>query len=156
MAETNQADEAKVPYRLRSMVGTELPAEPTYPLIEDEFLNLCEGSTSDAKSGMYFCIGLFVSSVVGFFSLFENTDWKRFWAQQERMPLVYFAVLLVIGAAGFVGFIICGSIILKKNKRGNSHSRIKAKITKHFFAGKEITSEPSATSPSSTIRKVNR
>jgi len=145
MTESNQPEEANTNYRLRSMVGAKLPDEATYPLSEDEFLNLCEGSTSDSKSGMFLCIGLLVSAIVGFFSLFENTDWNKFWTEQKIMPLVYFAVLFFIGAGAFVGLVSCGLIMLKKNMKGTSHSRTKKRITTHFATPRNAVSETPTT-----------
>jgi hypothetical protein len=116
-------------YQVRSMVACELPAERTYPLSSDEFQTFCDGENSNARSGMYLCIGLFVSAVVGLFSLFENADWASFWAHQRGMLLVYFAVLLVIAAGSVTGFCICLYRLCKEN---TAYTRLKSRIDGHF------------------------
>ncbi len=116
-------------YQVRSMVASELPAERTYPLSSDEFQTFCDGENSNAKSGMYFCIGLFVSAVVGLFSLFENADWASFWARQRGMLLVYFAALLVIAAGSVTGSCICLYRLCKEN---TAYTRLKGRIDRHF------------------------
>ena len=85
-------------YQVRSMIAAELPPEGTYPLSNDEFQTLCDGSKSDAKPALLFCIGLFVSALVGVLSLAENTDWDSFWAHKRGALMVYFAVLVFIAA----------------------------------------------------------
>jgi hypothetical protein len=116
-------------YQVRSMVASPLPPEETYSLSSDEFQTLCDGENSNAKSGMYFCIGLLVSSVVGVFSLFENADWASFWARQRGMLLIYFAVLLVIAAGSLTGIAIC---LYRLSKENPAYSRLKLKIERHF------------------------
>jgi hypothetical protein len=116
-------------YQLRSMVGSELPPETTYPLSSDEFQTFCDGENSNARSGLFFCIGLFVSAVVGIFSLFENADWLSFWTHQRGILLVYFAVLLGIAAGSLTGFLI---YLYRLSKANTAYTRLKGKIEVHF------------------------
>jgi len=130
MSEPNQS-EVKLPegFQVGSILATPIPDEKTFPLRMDQFQILCLGMNSDAKSGIYFCVGLFVSALVGLFSLFENADWASFWAHQRGMLLVYFAVLLVIAAGSVAGFFICLYLVRRKN---TPYSSLKDKIEKHF------------------------
>ena len=123
------AENPKGNFQVRSMVATELPAETTYPLGEDEYKTLRDGVSSDAKSGLYFCIGLFVSALVGLFSLYQNADWPTFWAHQRGTLLVLFGILLVIIAASFTGCCICLRLLRRED---SPCSRLKAKIERHF------------------------
>jgi hypothetical protein len=116
-------------YQASSLVVAPRPDEMGFPLREDEFQTLCDGSSSDAKSGMYLCIGLFVSAVVGVISLFENADWASFWASKRGMLLAYFGVELVIAAASLAGLVICGYRLGKPN---TPYSRLKKKIESYF------------------------
>jgi hypothetical protein len=116
-------------YHASSLVVAPLPDEMGFPLREDQFQTLCDGSSSDAKSGIYLCIGLFASAVVGVFSLFENADWASFWANKRGMLLIYFAVLLVIAAGSLAGLVICG---LRLRKENTPYSRLKTKIERYF------------------------
>jgi hypothetical protein len=116
-------------YHASSLVVAPRPDEMGFPLREDEFRTLCDGSSSDAKSGMYFCIGLLTSAVVGVISLFENADWASFWANKRGMLLTYFAVELVIAAGSFAGLLICGYHL---GKQKTPYSRLKNKIEGYF------------------------
>src|SRR5438552_2863958 len=123
--------EVKLPdgFQVGSILATPIPDERTFPLRLDQFQILCLGMNSDVKSGIYFCIGLFVSALVGLFSLFENADWASFWAHQRGMLLIYFAVLLVIAAGSAAGFFICLYLLKRKN---TPYSTLRNKITNHF------------------------
>jgi len=116
-------------YQLRSMVAKPLPAEVIYPLSEDEFETLRDGATSDAKSGLCLFIGLFVSGLIGIFSLYENLDWNHFWASQRMMPLLYFGVLVLVAGGSFVGGCICGYRLFKED---TTCSRLQKRIENHF------------------------
>jgi len=123
------AENPKGNFQVRSMVAKELPAETTYPLGEDEYKTLRDGVSSDAKSGLYFCLGLFFSALVGLFSLYENADWPTFWAHQRGILLVLFGILLVIVAASVTGCCICLRLLMRED---SPCSRLKMRIERHF------------------------
>ena len=111
------------------MVASLLPPERTYSLSSDEFQTFCDGESSNARSGIYFCIGLFIGAVVGLFSLFENADWTSFWAHQRGMLLVHFAIQLVIAAGSVTGFFIC---LYRLSKENPAYKRLKSRVGAHF------------------------
>jgi hypothetical protein len=111
------------------MVASPLPPERTYSLSSDEFQTFCDGESSGARSGLYFCLGLVISSVVGLFGLFENADWTSFWAHQRGMLLVHFAFQLVIAAGSFTGLFIC---LYRLSKENPAYTRLKTRIGTHF------------------------
>jgi hypothetical protein len=123
--------EVKLPegFQVGSILATPIPDEMTFPLRSDQFQILCSGDTSEAKSGMYFCIGLFVSALLGLFSLFQNTDWPGFWAAKRGMLLVYFGCGLAIAAGSTAGFFICLFLLKRKN---SPYSMLLEKIARHF------------------------
>ena len=80
-------------YQVGSIVATPIPDERTFPLRLDQFQILCSGMNSEFRSGMYFFVGVLVSSLAGLFSLFQNADWPTFWSHQRVMLLYNFAFL---------------------------------------------------------------
>lgn len=116
-------------YNAGSLVVTARPNEIGFALREDEFHTLCDGSSNDAKSGMYLCIGLFVSAVVGVFGLLENADWASFWTNKRGILLLYPAVLLVIAGGSLAGLLI---FWFRLRKQITPYSRLRGKIEEHF------------------------
>jgi hypothetical protein len=108
-------------YHTGSVIVNPLPDEVAFPLREDQFQTLCDGSSSDAKSGMYLYIGLFVSAVVGVFSLFENADWASFLGEQTRN-----AHDLLWCGVGHRGWVICWFGHLLLSVAEGKHSVFKA------------------------------
>jgi hypothetical protein len=130
MSDPNQPEPTEpANYQVRSMVASPLPPERTYSLSSDEFQTLCDGENSNAKSGIYFCLGLLISAVIGLFSLFENADWVSFWVHQRQLLLFYFAVLLIVAAGSLTGTLICWHRLFKENP---AYKRLKSRIGTHF------------------------
>jgi hypothetical protein len=123
------AENPKGNFQVRSMVAKELPAETTYPLGEDEYKTLREGVSSDAKSGLYFCLGLCASALVGLVSLYANADWPSFWARQRGTLLVLFGILLFIFAASVTGCCVFYRLLRRED---SPCSRLKVRIERHF------------------------
>jgi hypothetical protein len=122
-------------FQVSSIIATPIPDEKTFPLRLDQFQILTSDMNSDAKSSMYFCLGLFVSSLLGLFGLFENADWPGFWAHQRGLLLACFAGMLAIAAGSLFGFLICLYLLKKKN---TPYTALEEKIANHFSSSVEV------------------
>ena len=91
MADANQsprpAEEPLPPnYRVGAITTTSRPEEMSFPLTDDEFKTLCDGTNGVERAGRDLYLGLGAGSLVGLVGILATADWSGF--GQPRRALV--------------------------------------------------------------------
>jgi hypothetical protein len=119
-----------------SLIVQPLPAEAAFPLRKDDFLTLCEGDISEARSNRDVCAGISCTAVVGFFGVLAAIDWDTIWkaGPLKIIVLVILLMFLLITTSGSaVGALIHNSR-LKRTLKDSPYSRVKARLLKEYDA----------------------
>jgi hypothetical protein len=93
-------------YQAGTTVVRPLPAETAYPLTNERFKTLCDGSTGSDRAGKDLCLGVFIGALMGTLAALQGIDWIVFWSQKRWVTLICLLLMAGIVLASGVGFLI--------------------------------------------------
>jgi hypothetical protein len=128
-------------YQAGRVIGRRRPDEVAFPLRNDEFLILTDGTAGEERAGRDLCLGFLVGAVIGLAGLIASVDWGNAWAEKKWWVFACLLVLLLGAAASVAGCCLHWS---RMGKDDTPETRLKQKIDS-FFATSASSGGASAT-----------
>lgn len=130
MAEPNEP-EAVLPqgYQVGTIVVSPLPAKRAYPLGNDDFLTLCDGTSGDERAGRDLYMGLFVSAIVGIAGVITSVDWTTVFSKPRWAPILCLLLLTTLAAVSVMGCILHWT---RMRREDTPYTRLKKSISEFF------------------------
>ncbi len=134
MADANQsprpAEEPLPPnYRVGAITTTSRPEEMSFPLTDDEFKTLCDGTNGVERAGRDLYLGLGAGSLVGLVGILATADWSGFWTTENWHLLLAVILLCCMTLGSGVG---CCIHARRMTQEDTAYSRLKVKISDFF------------------------
>jgi hypothetical protein len=122
------------------------PDEMAFPLTQEEFQTLGDGTSGKEKASTDLFLGFLVGAIVGLIGVIASTDWER--VLDHKWPVGISMLILI----GMVVWSSTGCFIHWRlaTREDTPESRLKKKIS-DFFQAPPISASPSAALPSTKI-----
>lgn len=112
------------------------PDEIGVPLRKDDFLTLCEGETSQARSSRDMCIGVCGTAFVGFLGVLAAIDWDTVlkWGHLKLIIVIFLIVVLLIATSGSAVAAYIHNKKVKNASLDSPYSRLRARLQEAYDA----------------------